>query len=381
MDLPANGFELLKLLQEKNTKRYRRLPNLKTYFELKAREKGIPLFGDFELTPLCNFNCKMCYVHLETDQLNGQDVLSVEKWKDLMHQAYDAGMISALLTGGECLAYLGFEDLFIYLHSLGCEVGVLTNGFLLDEKRIQFFRNHMPSVIQITLYGWNDDVYERVTGKRAFTTVMANIRRAIEAELPICISITPNQYLGEDLLETIRVAKNICKSVRINSFINIPREETGRSEQRDDVDIDLYIRAYKYCEQLEGRNPVEIGQDELPPCGGTSHKANACGLRCGGGRSMFSINWRGVLKPCIDMEMICGYPLKDGFSAAWAKVNYEANHWPSVPECESCVYNRICNNCAAKVAQLGEPGKLPKCLCEQTRKLVCSGVRHIPECE
>ena len=28
----------------------------------KAGNAGIPLSGTFELTPLCNFSCRMCYV-------------------------------------------------------------------------------------------------------------------------------------------------------------------------------------------------------------------------------------------------------------------------------------------------------------------------------
>ena len=106
------------------------------HLDFRAREKGIPISGKFELTPLCNFNCKMCYVHLNADQLS-QSVLPVETWKDLIHQAWNAGMINARLTGGECLAYPGFEELFLYLHSLGCTVNVLTNGFLLDENCIE----------------------------------------------------------------------------------------------------------------------------------------------------------------------------------------------------------------------------------------------------
>lgn len=29
-----------------------------------ARENDTPISGYFELTPLCNLDCKMCYVHL-----------------------------------------------------------------------------------------------------------------------------------------------------------------------------------------------------------------------------------------------------------------------------------------------------------------------------
>ena len=235
MGLPANGFELLRQLREKKPNNALNYDKLKNYFGMKAREKGIPMFGDFELTPLCNFDCRMCYVHLDADQLHGQSVLPVETWKDLMHQAWEAGMLSANLSGGECLTYPGFEELFLYLHSLGCEVGVLTNGLLLDDQRIQFFRDHSPSSIQVTLYGWNDDVYERVTGRRVFSTVVNNIRRAVEADLPVRISITPSSYLGEDIFETIRTARQICESVLINSCYTSPREETGRAGLQGDA--------------------------------------------------------------------------------------------------------------------------------------------------
>ena len=167
MEERMDGFDLLERLREQNGKEVQRFSNLTRFLSFKAREKGIPFSGQFELTPLCNFDCKMCYVHLNPEQINGHSVLSVDSWKDIIHQAVEAGMVKAALSGGECLVYPGFKELFLYLHSLGCEVSVLTNGYLLDDDRIRFFQEHMPSRIQITLYGWNEDVYERVTGQRA----------------------------------------------------------------------------------------------------------------------------------------------------------------------------------------------------------------------
>lgn len=381
MRKPENGFELLEYLRETTGKRKRDFSDLEKYLGLKARKKGIPLSGTFELTPLCNFNCGMCYVRLDPEQMKGRSILPVDTWKDLMHQAWEAGMISATLTGGECLTYPGFDELFLYLHSLGCEVSVLTNGYLMDEKRIQFFKEHMPSMIQVTLYGCSEESYERVTGKRGFATVVNHIRQADEAELPVFISITPNRYIGEDLLETIRIAKELCPTVIINTCFSDPREETGRSGQQDDADLGLYIRAMKYLDHLEGHETVEISEDLLPPCGGPDHETTECGLKCGGGRANFSIDWKGMLKPCVDLEQIQAFPLQEGFAAAWAKVNQEANRWPRVPECNGCAYDGICNGCAAYRLRFAEPGKIPTELCEQTREFVRHGVRQIPECE
>ena len=381
MNEPLNGFDLLDQLRKSTGKQNHGFEKIGKLIVHKAREKGIPVAGIFELTPLCNLSCKMCYVHLSANQLNGHPILTVETWKSLMHQAWEAGMISATLTGGECLTYPGFDELYLYLHSLGCQVSVLTNGLLLTEERIQFFKKHMPESIHVTLYGWNNEVYEKVTGKQAFTTVTKNFKRASEAELPIYFSITPNKYLGEDLLKTIQVAKTLSKTIYMSSGLNTPREETGRSEQHDDVDTDLYIRALRYRNELNGHQNIEIPKESLPPCGGPSHETNKCGLICGGGRSSFVIDWKGVMMPCPGFQMIQAYPLEESFPAAWSKVNQESNHWPRVPECEGCAYNSVCNNCALKMFRYAEPGKVPTALCERTKELVRNGVLLLPECD
>ncbi len=381
MNEPGNALEWLESYRKKGGDPVQEYHNIKQFWEFKARGKGIPVAGLFELTPLCNFDCKMCYVHLEADQLRGQKVLPVETWKQLMYEAWKAGMMFASLSGGECLTYPGFEELYLYLRSLGVETSVLTNAYLLDEKWIQFFKKHQPALIQISLYGWNDDVYERVTGKRVFSVVQDHIKRAVEEKFPVAVTVAPNRYLGEDLLDTIRVARELCKSVTLNNFINVPREETGRAGQRDDAQLDLYIRALKYFAQLDGRETHEIREEDLPPCGGPCHECAARGLLCGGGRSTFAIDWKGTLMPCPTISVIRGYPLKEGFSAAWAQVNEAANNWPRVPECEGCAYSDACVKCAANMLRFADPGKMPTRLCEQTREMVRRGVKYIPDCE
>ena len=52
------------------------------FLSFKAREKGIPYSGTFELTPLCNLNCRMCYVHMTAEQM--QDCLLLRFWQHLM---------------------------------------------------------------------------------------------------------------------------------------------------------------------------------------------------------------------------------------------------------------------------------------------------------
>ena len=129
----------LDMLRQQGREAGRDYGDFSRYLEKKARKMNVPLFGQFELTPLCNLSCKMCYVHRTENQMAGLSPLPPAVWKELMAQAFSAGMFEATLTGGECLTYPGFDELYLYLQSLGCQITVMTNGVLLNEERLRFF--------------------------------------------------------------------------------------------------------------------------------------------------------------------------------------------------------------------------------------------------
>ena len=147
-----NLIDLLEDLDREGISGYHRQEIYKRYLNLRARMHGQVYSGGFELTPLCNFDCKMCYVHLTKGQMEREaNLLTVQQWISIMGQAVDAGMMHADLTGGECLSYPGFKDVYLYLLSRGVAVSVLTNGQPITEEMADFFAQYPPSVIQITV--------------------------------------------------------------------------------------------------------------------------------------------------------------------------------------------------------------------------------------
>ena len=309
-----------------------------------------------------------------------QPLLTVEQWKDIIHQAWEAGMIRATLTGGECLTYPGFKEIYLYLRSLGCEVSVLTNGALVDDEWIQFFQENQPYSIQITLYGENEEVYEKVTGQRNFTKVTENIQKMLKAKLPLSLAVTPNKYMEGHVFETIRFGRKLGAKVNVNNYLVSPREETGRSGQQDDLDIDFYVKLWRFLAD-KGEEFQEIPEDRMPPIGGSVNECKECGIKCGGGRSGFNINWKGIMNPCNQFFVIESFPLRTRFIEAWKQINQAVEKWPRVPECEGCAYESVCTQCAAKMLEFTEPGKQPVAMCKQTKYFVQHGAWHIPECE
>ena len=150
-------FALLKKLDQDGITGREKYRRVKRYIQFKARDQGVPVCGTFELTPLCNLSCKMCYVHLDREQLGGRNVLPAETWISIIDQAAEAGMMYAVVTGGECLTYSGFKEVYLHLLSKGIETELLTNGILLTEEMVQFLDEHPPTGIQIPLYGPDED--------------------------------------------------------------------------------------------------------------------------------------------------------------------------------------------------------------------------------
>ena len=70
------------------------------YLFSKASHMSIPLGATFELSPICNLNCKMCYVRMnkkQVDELGG--LKTADEWLDMARQCKEAGSLYLLLTG------------------------------------------------------------------------------------------------------------------------------------------------------------------------------------------------------------------------------------------------------------------------------------------
>ena len=375
---PKTLRALLKQLDEQGVTDHRRYETVRRFLNFKARDKGIPISGSFELTPLCNLDCKMCYVHLNREQMAGAQLLTVEQWKHIMQQAIDGGMMYARLTGGECLTYPGFRELYSFLHSKGIETAILSNGLLMDADMVEFLVAHPPSAVQITLYGASEEGYERVTGKRAFQRVMENIRRLDEAQIPLSIAVTPNEFMtdGEDVIRLLH-GENL--SFSINAGLIQPREETGR--KLADAALDTYVAMLKLRLALKGKQIEQDCDPESLPDPGSEHASAERGVRCGAGRSGFAVDWQGRMRPCNTFPCEPADVLALGFAEAWRRTNRTALTYPVPTECEGCAYKATCKHCVAEHAAGAPAGHASPAICAWGRRMIAEGLLKLQQPE
>lgn len=364
-----NVPELIRFLQKKGVPESQYKMHMDRFIEFKARNNRIPIHGSFELTPLCNFDCKMCYVHLSTDRFNNSNLLSVATWKDLMFQAHEAGMVYTTLTGGECLTYPGFDDIYIFLKSLGIKIALLTNGYYIDKK-ISLFKQYPPDLIQITFYGSSEETYEYVTGKRAFKKVYDNIKLLGDENLNTIIGITPNQFMVDDMYDLITFVDKLKIPYHINSGLITPRKNTGR--KKEDFTIDQYIELLKLYKQIKKEEISPISFYELPDENQVGDKR--FGVMCAGGRSTFTIKYDGMMCPCPSLEELSENAITKGFMSAWNAIVKLADSYPIPSECSDCFYRPYCLHCTAVHKNAPNVGHCDPSICERTKKMIAAGV-------
>lgn len=366
---PNSLLELFKNLEKQGVSKTEYWIYMRRFLENKARKNHIPIHGEFELTPLCNFNCKMCYVHLSDDQFDKRSLLPVWRWKKIADAARSAGLQTVALTGGECLTYPGFEELYSYLVMLGIEVCVMTNGYCINDNHLRLFKRYRPVLIQISVYGSTEDAYEAVTGIRAFKKVYDNIVKLKDEKLPIKLAITPSIYMRGDVEALVNLAESLHIKYGVNPQLMIPRENTGRNKK--DLSVDEYLEIYHFLSSIHHENLKTIDWSEVPE---ENHNGpQRYGIRCGAGRSSFGIKYDGSMCPCLSLPTVTANLIEIGFEKAWERISVASDEYALPLECGDCVYQRYCLSCVAVHNSAPLPGHCDPTVCERMKRLVKEG--------
>ncbi|MBP3666185.1 MAG: radical SAM protein [Clostridia bacterium] len=171
-----------------------------------AKIQRFPLSATFELTPLCNLRCPMCYVRLDHACMERVGrLLSGEEWLEIARQSLDMGLLNVILTGGEPFLHPDFWEIYHGLKEMGLLITIYTNGCLIDEDIAQKLGEDPPYNMKISVYGASDETYASMCGDpKGFTRVCRGLELLREAGVPFYCSTTIVRENRDDLLALCR---------------------------------------------------------------------------------------------------------------------------------------------------------------------------------
>lgn len=341
----------------------------------KADQLYSPIGGTFELSPLCNMDCKMCYIRQTKNEVSKQGgLLSYEQWISIAEQAKENGVLFLLLTGGEPLLYPDFEKLYLKLITMGFIISINTNATLLNEHWADIFMKHPCRRINITLYGKDDATYQRLChNPTGFTSVMKAASLLKERNIPFrfTCSVTPDnkEQLHElhVIAEKYNVPLSVCNYMfpPNRRFDDSPKFMRLSPEEAAETFVETYIE--KYSQQ----DLISVAQNTLNKIGTQVDYSMLDGLTCRAGRSGFWINWKGEMLPCAMFHTPKISLLDHSFDQAWDYIVHETKKIQRCQECESCNKREICKTCAAAcLTETGSFSAVPRYLCKMTDTLI-----------
>lgn len=317
-----------------------KLDQLGKYLEQQAYADKIPLKGTFELTARCNFNCNMCYVHLNEQQIRsiGRE-LTNEEWLDIARQAKDAGMLYLTLTGGEVFAKPGFRELYEKLSKMGFLIQILSNGYLIDESVMEWLGEIQPYILRFTLYGASNDTYARVCGiKDGFDRVSHAVDLVTQAGIPFYMVSTLVKENIDDLEAMQKFANE--KKVEFTVTSSVVKAVRGATQNAVSHRLDMFTGHDELLKRM-----ISDGRDRLYPF--MEHPLEICGSY----RKGFWLTWNGNLQLCSFMsEPAISLKGNIGFNAAWQQLLEQLEQMRKPEECSDCPYERFCARCPGVLA-------------------------------
>lgn len=337
---------------------------LKRLLIAKTRQYKTPLTASFELTPLCNLNCKMCYVRLDPKQMNESGrPLTAKEWIALAQEAKAMGVHNIRLTGGEALLREDFQEIYSSIHEMGIYVDVLSNGTLIDDGVIEFFKKYPPSNVQVSLYGLSNEEYAKVCGNEVgFRLAMSGVERLIEAKIQCSLATTLINESNDDYLKIHQFAKDNNIKHITGIYLHHEREDRGVDVTKLRISPDKRIGIEKKLRQIDGY--AELDECKLKREDVSENEMVYKGFLCGGGRNSFHINWRGIMYTCPAFNALQAFPMRDGLERAWNELVQQVDSVDALVECQTCEYRDFCCTCAAMhYEDTKEFGKISPRLC------------------
>ena len=348
----------------------------------KASAKLYPLSGTFELSPVCNFSCRMCYVRKTQKEVSASQrpILTAGQWLDIARQAHEQGMLYLLLTGGEPLLWPDFWELYEKLIHMGFLISINTNGSLIDDAAIERFRKLPPARINITLYGASDETYEALCrAKHVFSKVDHAITGLREAGISVKLNCSLTPYNVGDLKAMLNYAHERDLIIDANAYMFPPlrrdKSMIGRNDRFTPKEAAYYhMLQYRlqngeeqyreFLDQIQKGLVDPPGLDEscIDPIDGK--------IRCRAGKAAFWITWDGWMTPCgmtpepkVDL-------MKLPFAEAWKNLTEESSQVKLSGTCTKCPDEKICHSCMAMaMAETGSPSGIPKYLCQMVQEM------------
>ena len=314
---------------------------LEKFFQ-KARSRRVPVSGMLEITSRCNLRCVHCYLGDQKEQHKKRALeLSTQEVKTLIDQMVAAGTLNLLITGGDPMMRKDFPEIYEHAKRSGLLVTVFCDGVLVNEEIIELFERFPPRVVEISLYGATEEVYESITRVRgSHAKCIQGIERILAAGVPLALKTVMMKPNKHEIVAMREMAEGWGVPFRVDAAIFPCLSD--RNQEPLDLRIDPTEAVAQELADPKARESwrqyhqraqnVQLG-DQL--------------YHCGAGLTGFYVNPMGRASPCM-MTTKHAYDVRSrSFGQVWREELGLLQQLRASPEygCNSCEKRTLCTSC------------------------------------
>jgi cyclic pyranopterin phosphate synthase len=171
------------------------------------------------LTDKCNLRCFYC-MPAQPDFMPNSRLMSADEILKLAEIFVRDFCIKKIrLTGGEPLIRSDLPVILRGLKALGVELGISTNGVLLD-RHFELLKEVGIKSLNISLDSLEAERFREITRRGYFESVMRNIREALDRDFEVKLNVVVVRGRNEhEVIDFVRLTKDLPLAVRFIEFM------------------------------------------------------------------------------------------------------------------------------------------------------------------
>jgi len=327
---------------------FRKKIALNLYRKFKENESRLhPLTYIFwECTLRCNLNCLHCGSECISDSsikdMPGEDFY---KAIDQVKSITNPHETLIVLTGGEVLVRKDLENIGINLFKRGFPWGIVTNGMLLTEQKLQSLLNSGLRTITISLDGLEESHNWLRRNNTSFKHAIAAIRllpkyRDLTYDVVTCV----NRMNFKELTQIRELLINIgIKEWRVFTVFPVGRAKENPQLQLEPLE---FKGLFDFIRQTRQEKKIKVNYGCEGFLGNYEREVRDDFFFCRAGINIASILADGSIASCPNLRdnFIQGNIYKDNFAETWQnkyKV-FRDKSWTKTGICSDCEFYKYC---------------------------------------
>ena len=293
---------------------------------------ALPNSLHIDLTNACTERCVHCYIADYRPRF-----LPLEVGQRVLREFREAGGLTVMFSGGECMLHPQFRDFILYAKSLNLNFIVMSNLTRCDADMVAFLAEVQPQFVNVSLYSMTAEEHDSITTiPGSWRKTMDAILALEKAGVPVRLA-TPIMQVNRHALPGLREFAKAHRMHLIPDCDIFGQVDHDCSNQSCALSLDE--TECVWCEHPDLFYKVPASPERCAP------EAKVCDI----GKSSMNLNAEGIFYPCDGCHgIVLGNAHEQSFAEVWHGEKLQAlralrnQDFGECAQCENRPWCKVC---------------------------------------